>query len=151
VRALIIPRPGAEPGDHWYRFVAERVEAGAVPGLTGAEVRDLQPGDDEAVGSLVFVGHEGSVPAIAEFLSSLPRGHRAAGTLLVAPPPPEGDWHAAGHLRVLESTDAAALAWEPVGADLGVRPGGKRFYGDHEIAVLVNLAALAFKVAVSPG
>lgn len=151
MHALIVPRPEAEPGDHWYSFVAGRVEAGAVPGLTGAEVRSLQDGDEEAVGSLVLIGHEGSAQAIADFLSSLPAGKAAAGTLLVAPPPPEGDWHAAGHLRVLESSDEAALAWEPFGADLGVRPRGKRFYGDHEIAVLVNLAALAFKVAVSPG
>ena len=99
----------------------------------------------------MLVGHEQSAQAIQDFLSSLTRGHSAAGTLLVAPPPPTGDWHAAGHLRVLESDREAALAWEPHGADLGLREGGKRFYGDHEIAVLVNLAALAFKVAVGPG
>jgi len=145
-----VPRPGAEPGDHWYAFVAERVDAGAVPGLTGAEVRELGREDEEAVGSLVLVGHEDSVPALAAFLSSLPPGRNAAGTLLVAPPTSEGDWHAAGHLRVLQSDREAALAWERHGADLGLREGGKRFYGDHEIAVLVNLAALAFKVAVSP-
>jgi hypothetical protein len=149
MRALIVPRPAAETGDHWYSFLAERVEAGALPGLTGAEVRAPEDQDSEAIGSLILVGHEGSAQGVADFLRSLPRGRRAAGTLLVAPPPPEGDWHAAGHLRVLESSDKAALAWERFGADLGVRPGGKRFYGDHEVAVLVNLAALAFKVAVS--
>ena len=151
MRALIVPRSGAEPGDHWYPFVAERVEAGAVPGLTGAEVRTPTQQDTEAAGSLVLVGHEDSSETIDGFLSSLPAGRRAAGTLLVAPPPPEGDWHAVGHLRVLESDEAAALLWEPFGADLGLREGGERFYGDHEIAVLVNLAAVAFKVAVSPG
>jgi hypothetical protein len=149
LRALIVPRPGAEPGDHWYSFLAERVESGAVPGLTGAQVRGLEQEDAEAIGSLILVGHEESTEDVAGFLRSLPPGRRAAGTLLVAPAEPEGDWHSAGHLRILESSDEAALAWEPFGADLGVRPGGKRFYGDHEIAVLVNLAALAFKVAVS--
>ena len=149
MQALIVPRLGAEPGDHWYPFVAERVEGGAVPGLTAAEVRAFQSGDEEAVGSLVLVGHEDSARTIASFLSSLPSGRRAAGTLLVAPPAPEGDWHAAGHLRVLQSDAEAALPWERHGADLGLREGGKRFYGDHEIAVLVNLAAVAFKVAVS--
>jgi hypothetical protein len=149
LRALIVPRPGAEPGDHWYSYLAARAEAGALPGLTGAEVRGLEAGDTDAVGSLILVGHEASTESVAGFLRSLPPGRRAAGTLLVAPPAPEGDWHAAGHLRVLESSDEAAIAWEPFGADLGVRPGGKRFYGDHEVAVLVNLAALAFKVAVS--
>ena len=145
-----MPRPGAEPGDHWYSFVAERVQAGAVPGLAGAEVRVPAEQDADAAGSLVLVGHEGSVSIVANFLSSLPKGKAAAGTLLVAPPTPGGDWHAAGHLRVLLSSDEAALPWQRYGADLGVREGGKRFYGDHEIAVLVNLAALAFKIAVGP-
>jgi predicted alpha/beta hydrolase family esterase len=149
VQALIVPRLGAEPGDHWYPFVAERVEAGSVPGLTGAAVRAPTEKDADAAGSLVLVGHEDSAGTISDFLSSLPAGRHAAGTLLVAPPAPEGDWHAAGHLRVLQSDAEAALPWERHGADLGLREGGKRFYGDHEIAVLVNLAAVAFKVAVS--
>ena len=98
-----MPRPGAEPEDHWYPFLVERVEAGAVPGLTGAEVRSLGQSDQEAIGSLVLVGHEESARDISDFLFSLPPGRAAAGALLVAPPPPDGDWHAAGHLRVLDS------------------------------------------------
>lgn len=152
MRALIVPRSGAEPDDHWYPFVAERVEVGAVPGLTGAEVRAPQAGDADAAGSLILIGHEQSATAIGGFLSSLPRGKAAAGTLLVAPPAPGGDWHVAGRLRILLSDDPgheeAERAWvERHGAEVAIRPGGKRFYGNHEVAVLINLAALAIEVA----
>ena len=66
----------------------------------------------------------------------------------MAPPTAEGDWHAAGRLRVLLSDDPgheeAERAWaERHGAEVAVRPRGKRFYGAHEVAVLINLAALA--------
>jgi predicted alpha/beta hydrolase family esterase len=148
MRALICPRPGAEPGEHWYSFVAERTEAGTVPGLTGAEVRAPQEGDKDQAGCLVLVGHEQSTATIAEFLSSLPSGRAAAGTLLVAPPTSEADWRAAGHLRVLVSDDEAERGWaERHGAEVAIRPGGQSFYGEHEVAVLINLAALATEVA----
>ena len=152
MRALIVPRPGAEPGEHWYPFVVERIEAGAVPGVTAAEVRAPGAEDAEAAGSLVLVGHEEGIEGIARFLSSLPAGRAAAGVLLVAPATEEPDWHAAGRLRVLLSDDPgyeeAEHSWtERHGAEVAVRPGGKRFYGAHEVAVLINLAALAMEVA----
>ena len=143
-----MPRPGAGPGDHWYAFIAERVEAGAVPALTGAEVRAPLVEDGGAAGSLVLVGHEDSAAAIQDFLSSLTAGHTAAGTLLVAPPSPEGDWHGAGSLRILLSSDETEREWAAQhGAEEAIRLGGKSFYGGHEISVLINLAALALEVA----
>jgi hypothetical protein len=151
LRALIVPRPEAEPGDHWYAYVADRIETGAVPGLTGAEVRKPRAEDASSAGSLVLVGHEASAEAIATFLSSLQPGHRAAGTLLVAPQTSGQDWHGAGSLRVLLSDDPghedAENTWARRGAEVAIRPGGKRFYGDHEVAVLINLSALAMEIA----
>ena len=148
MRALIVPRQGAEPGDHWYGFVAERVAAGTVPGLSAADVRAPTPDDVQAIGSLVLLGHDEGTAVVQDFIASLPAGHAAAGTLLVAPPSAEGDWHAAGYLRVLLSDDSTERDWAKAhGAEVAIRVGGKRFYGDHEIAVLINLAALALEVA----
>ena len=151
MRALIVPRAGAESGDHWYAFVAERAAAGAVAGLTAAEVRAPQAGDRDAAGSLVLVGHEDGAAAIADFLTSLPPGREAAGTLLVAPTT-EVELHGARRRRVLLSDDPGyeeAEHWwaERQGAEVAVRPHGKRFYGAHEVSVLVNLAALAMEIA----
>ena len=151
MRALIVPQQGAEPDDHWYAFVAERVEAGALPGLVAAEVRAPQEDDTGAAGSLILIGHEGAAKTIGGFLSSLPPGREVAGVLLVAPTT-EIDLHGARRRRVLLSDDRGyeeAEHWwaERQGAEVAVRPGGKRFYGAHEIAVLVNLAALAMEVA----
>jgi hypothetical protein len=152
VKALIIPRPGAEAGDHWYSYVAERVEEGVVPGLVGAEVRAPRPQDADAAGSLILIGHERGADLLADFLSSLPPGHTAAGTLLVAPRTDAEDWHAAGRLRVLLSDDPgyaeAEREWaERRRAEVALRPGGRSFCGGHEISVLINLAALSMEVA----
>jgi hypothetical protein len=146
MRALIVPRPGAEPGDHWYPFVAERSGAGVIPGLTGAEVRAPQRADGDQLGSLVLVGHEDGSARVQGFLSSLP-GREAPGALLVVPGPPESSWSSVGCLRVLLSDDEHEPAWAELGAEVAIRPGGKGFYGAHEIAVLINLAALAMEVS----
>ena len=70
----------------------------------------------------------------------------------MAPPSPDGNWRAAGCLRVLLSRDETERAWaERHGAEVAVRPGGKRFYGAHEVSVLINLAALALEVAEANG
>ena len=145
MRALIAPRPGAEPDDHWYRFIARRVESGAVPGLVSAEIRVPRPDDSDAAGSLVVVAHEGSSGCLDVL------GRPAAGALLVAPPAPDSVEHLASMLRVLLSDDPghyeAEAYWEERGAEVATRPGGKRFYGAHEIAVLINLAALSMEIA----
>ena len=151
MRALIVPRQGVEPGEHWYAFVADRVRSGAVAGLTAAEVRAARPEDGEAAGSLVLVAHEDAVAPIADFLSSLTPGREAAGALLVAPTA-EVDLQGVRRRRVLLSDDPGyeeAEHWwaERQGAEVAVRPGGKRFHGAHEVSVLVNLAALAMEIA----
>jgi predicted alpha/beta hydrolase family esterase len=152
LQALIVPRPGAESGEHWYSYVAERVGRGAVPGLTAAEVRAPAAADSDAAGSLILIGHEQGVAQVADFLSSLPKGRTAAGTLLVAPPTSEGDWRAAGPLRVLLSDDPGYEELERVwaehhGAEVALRPRGRSFHGAHEVSVLINLAALAMEIA----
>ena len=148
-----MPRPGADPGDHWYSYVAGRVAAGAVLGLTGAEVRALAGDDADAAGSLLVVGHEDAASTIRVFLSSLPTGRATAGVLLVAPPSADGDWHAAGCLRVLLSRDETERAWAEAPRRRGGGParGARRFYGAHEVSVLINLAALALEVAEANG
>jgi hypothetical protein len=145
VRALIVPRSGAAPGDHWYAFVSERVEAGVVPGLSGAQVREPRPDERGAARGLVLVAHEDALWRLADV------GPMAAGVLLVAPPDAQGEWDAEGRLRVLLSDDPgheeSERLWEERGAEVAIRPGGRRFHGAHEISVLINLAALAMEIA----
>jgi predicted alpha/beta hydrolase family esterase len=151
VRALIVPRAGATPEDHWYQYVCRRVAAGVVPGLVDAEVRTPGAADAELAPELVLVGHEEAAEAIASFLSTLPAGRAVAGTLLVAPPDPDGDWGGAGVMRALMSDDPGhdecEQLWERQGAEVAIRPRGKRFHGAHEVSVLINLAALAMEIA----
>jgi hypothetical protein len=148
MRALIVPRSGAGPGEHWYPYLIDRVEARVVLGLVGAEVRAPRDDDAAAAGDLILVGHEDGAAKIRRLLADCD----AAGVLLVAPPTEEGDWSGARRLRVLLSAhpghEQAERLWtEQMGAEVAVRPRGKRFYGVHEVAVLINLAALAMEVA----
>ena len=154
MRALILPRGGAEAGDHWYRFLAKRIDAGAVAGLTGAEIRSPGEEDADAAGSLLLIAHADAASEAQSFVSGLPGGRGVAGVLLVAPPPAEADWRGAGRLRVLLSDapgyEQAEHSWaERHGAEVSLRPRGRSFYGAHEISVLINLAALAMEVAES--
>ena len=140
-----MPRSGAGPEDHWYGFVAERVDAGVVPGLSAAEVREPRFDERGAAGGMVVLAHEDALRRLDAV------GPLAAGVLLVAPPDALGEWDAEGKLRVLLSDDPgheeSERLWEERGAEVAIRPGGRRFRGAHEISVLINLAALAMEIA----